>query len=80
MVASTVLQRSAPNTPILQFMDKKRTRVKQFYICTAARAAKFLHIYYARVKAHLAALGSGANTDASPNTTNAFSRFAKNPC
>ena len=34
------------------------------YVYTAADAAKFLRIYYARVKAHLAALDSGANTAA----------------
>ena len=34
------------------------------YVYTVADAAKFLRIYYARVKAHLAALDSGANTAA----------------
>ncbi|NCE66358.1 hypothetical protein D1159_17725, partial [Pseudoflavonifractor sp. 524-17] len=61
---STILQHSDPANPILQFMDKKRAEGKHFYVYTVAGAAKFLRIYYARVKAHLTALDSGANTAA----------------
>ena len=64
MVASTILQHSDPDNPIFQFMDKKRAEGKHFYVYMVAGAAKFLRVYYARVKAHLTALDSGANTAA----------------
>ena len=64
MVASTSLQHSDPTNPIFQFMDKKRAESKHFYVYMVAGAAKFLHIYYARVKAHLAALDAEASTAA----------------
>ena len=64
MVASTILQHSDPDNPIFQFMDKKQAEGKHFYIYIVAGAAKFLRTYYARVNAHLAMLGSGANTAA----------------
>ena len=34
-------------------MDKKRSEGKHFYVYTVAGAAKFLRIYYARVKEYL---------------------------
>ena len=64
MVASTILQHSDPANPIFQFMDKKRAEGKHFYVYTVAGAAKFLRIYYARVKAHLMALDAGTSTAA----------------
>ncbi len=64
MVASTILQHSDPANPIFQFMDKKRAEGKHFYVYTLAGAAKFLRIYYARVKAHLMALDAGTSTAA----------------
>lgn len=64
MVASTILQHSDPANPIFQFMDKKRAEGKHFYVYMVAGAAKFLRIYYARVKAHLTALDAEANTAA----------------
>lgn len=63
MVVSTILQHSDPANPIFQFMDKKRARAN-FYVYTVAGAAKFLRIYYARVKAHLMALDAVVNTAA----------------
>ena len=45
-----------PANPVFQFMDKKRAEGKHFYVYTMAGAAKFLRIYYARVKARLKAL------------------------
>ena len=63
-IASVILQHSDPADPVFQFMDKKRAEGKHFYVYTVAGAAKFLRIYYARVKAHLAALDTGINTAA----------------
>ena len=45
-------------------MDNKRAEGKHFYVYTVAGAAKFLRIYYARVKAHLMALDAGTSTAA----------------
>lgn len=63
-IASVILQHSKPDDPVFRFMDKKRAEGKHFYVYTMAGAAKFLRIYYTRVKAHLEALDSGANTAA----------------
>ena len=64
MVVSTILQHSDPANPIFQFMDKKRAEGKHFYVYMVAGAAKFLRIYYARVKAHLTALDTKTNAAA----------------
>ena len=63
-IASCILQHSDPANPVFQFMDKKRAEGKHFYVYTVAGAAKFLRIYYARVKTHLEAVDTGANTAA----------------
>lgn len=55
-ITSVLLQHSDPDNPVFQFMDKKRAEGKHFYVYMVAGAAKFLRIYYARVKAHLDAL------------------------
>ena len=63
-IASVILQHSDLADPVFQFMDKKRAEGKHFYVYTVAGAAKFLRIYYARVKAYLVALDTGANAAA----------------
>ena len=63
-IASVILQHSDPANPIFQFMDKKRAEGKHFYVYTVAGATKFLRIYYAKVKTHLAAPDAEANTAA----------------
>lgn len=45
-----ILCRADPNDPVFCFMDKKRSEGKHFYVYMVAGAAKFLRIYYARVK------------------------------
>lgn len=52
-VMSVVLQRNPIDNPIFQFMDKKRSEGKHFYVYMTAAANKFLRIYYARVTEHL---------------------------
>ena len=49
-VCSTILRLSDENEPVFQFMDKKRSEGKHFYVYIVAGCAKFLRIYYARVK------------------------------
>ncbi len=43
------------DNPVFRFMDKKRAEGKHFYVYTIAGAAKFLRIYYAKVKEYLGA-------------------------
>lgn len=57
-VCSVILQLSNPENAIFQFMDRKRAEGKHFYVYTVAGGAKFLRIYYARVKEHLDSLDS----------------------
>ena len=52
-IASMVLVRGNPDNPIFCFMDKKRAEGKHFYVYTVAGSAKFLRIYYAKVKEYL---------------------------
>lgn len=54
-IASMILVRSNMDNPIFCFMDKKRAEGKHFYVYTVAGAAKFLRIYYAKVKEYLSA-------------------------
>jgi transposase len=63
-IASVILQHSDTDDPIFRFMDKKRAEGKHFYVYTVAGAAKFLRVYYAKVKAHLATLDAGTDTAA----------------
>ena len=56
LVMSTILQRSPPNEPVYQFMDKKRSEGKPYRVYMMASANKFLRIYYATVKTHLDSL------------------------
>jgi len=52
-VVSTYLRRSPADEPVYQFLDKKRSEGKPYYVYMTAAANKFLRIYYARVKAFL---------------------------
>ena len=53
-VMSTYLRLAPENEPVYQFLDKKRSEGKPFYVYMTAGANKFLRIYYARVKEYLA--------------------------
>lgn len=53
LVISNILMLSPPDEPIYQFLDRKRAEGKHYYTYICAGAAKFLRIYYARVKEYL---------------------------
>lgn len=57
-ITSVILQHSDTSDPVFQFMDRKRAEGKHFYVYTVAGAAKFLRIYYARVKEYLNSTGT----------------------
>lgn len=63
-ITSVLLQHSDSNNPVFQFMDRKRTEAKHFYVYMAAGAAKFLRIYYAQVKSYLDAVDTQVNSAA----------------
>lgn len=57
-ICSVILQHSDPENAVFQFIDKKRAEGKHFYVYTVAGGAKFLRIYYAKVKEYLNTLDS----------------------
>jgi len=52
-IVECYLIHSPANEPIYQFLDKKRAEGKHYYSYMTAASAKFLRIYYARVKEFL---------------------------
>lgn len=57
LVCSTILKHEHADDPVYCFMDRKRVEGKHYYVYMVAGAAKFLRIYYARVKESLAEAG-----------------------
>ena len=62
-IMSTYLRLSPQDEPVYQFIDKKRTEGKPYYVYMTAGANKFLRIYYARVKECMAALEAEESTE-----------------
>jgi len=50
------LLRSPAGEPVYQFLDKKRSEGKHFFVYMTAACNKFLRIYYARIKEYLDSL------------------------
>ena len=50
MVMTTYLEMKPQEEPVYQFLDKKRSEGKMYYVYMIAAANKFLRIYYARVR------------------------------
>lgn len=55
-VMDCLIKNAPQDDPIFQFLDRKRAEGKHYYSYMTAGSAKFLRIYYARVKEHLNAL------------------------
>lgn len=55
-VMDCLLKTQPVNDPVFQFIDRKRSEGKHYYSYMCADSAKFLRIYYARVKEYLTAL------------------------
>ena len=55
-VMDCLLKRSPVNDPIYQFLDRKRSEGKHYYSYMTAGSAKFLRVYYAKVKEYLLGL------------------------
>ena len=57
----TIYLRLAPqDEPVYQFLNKKRSEGKPYYVYMTAGSNKFLRIYYARVKECMAKLDESA--------------------
>ena len=56
------LQHSPADEAVYQFLDKKRSDGKPYYVYMTAGANKFLRIYYARVKECMEKLKTSAET------------------
>ena len=50
VVMSVLLQIKPADNPVCQFLDKKRSEGKPYYVYMTAGGAKFLRIYYAKVR------------------------------
>ena len=55
-VMSILIRKAPPDEPVYQFLDKKRSEGKLYFVYMTAASNKFLRIYYARVKEHLDSL------------------------
>ena len=57
-IYGVILQHSNSENAVFQFMDRKRAEGKHFYVYTVVGGAKFLRIYYAKVKEYLDSIDS----------------------
>lgn len=65
----TALLKNAPNdVPVYQFLDKKRSEGKPYYVYMTAGANKFLRIYFGKVRDHLMEIDAESE-DADDNDT-----------
>ncbi len=56
LVMDVLIKTMPQDDPVYQFLDKKRSQGKPYYVYMTAEANKFLRIYYGRVKEYLASL------------------------
>ena len=56
LVMDVLIKTMTQDDPVYQFLDKKRSQGKPYYVYMTAGANKFLRIYYGRVKEYLASL------------------------
>ena len=56
LVMDVLIKTIPQDDPVYQFLDKKRSQGKPYYVYMTAGANKFLRIYYGRVKEYLASL------------------------
>lgn len=59
-VVDGLIKHSPADDPVFQFLDRKRAEGKHYYSYMTAASAKFLRVYYGRVKEFLNKLNTGA--------------------
>ena len=62
VIMTVLMQNAPPDDPVFQFIDKKRSEGKPYYVYMTAGANKFLRIYYGRVNEYLRSLEDSPNT------------------
>jgi len=67
VLMSVLLQRAPSDVPVYQFLDRKRSEGKPFYVYMTAGANKFLRVYYGKVRDHLAMLDAASHDPTSAN-------------
>lgn len=63
------LLNSPKDEPVYQFLDKKRSEGKNYYVYMTAACNKFLRIYYARVKEFMDSLDASSETETTVNVS-----------
>jgi hypothetical protein len=58
VLMTVLLQKAPPGDSVFQFLDKKRSEGKPYYVYMTAGCNKFLRIYYGRVREYLNSLDS----------------------
>jgi len=66
-IMTVLLQKAPTHEHIYQFLDRKRTEGKPYYVYMTAGANKFLRIYYGKVRDHLATIEVDAQDSTSAN-------------
>jgi len=61
-IMTILLLKAPPDELVYQFLDRKRSEGKPYYVYMTAGANKFLRIYYGKVRDHLATLDTPHNT------------------
>jgi transposase len=69
LVVECHLLNSPADEPVYQFLNKKRSEGKNFYVCMTAACNKFLRIYYARVGEYLNSLESETAANVSDDSS-----------
>jgi transposase len=62
LVMTALLQNAPVGDPVYQFIDKKRSEGKPYYVYMTAGANKFLRIYYGRVKEYISSLNGNLSS------------------
>ena len=53
VIMTILLQLQPQDDPVYQFLDKKRSEGKKYYVYMTAGMTKFLRIYYGKIRGHL---------------------------
>ena len=61
-VMDSLIKTMPKDDPVYEFMDKKRSQGKPYYVYMTAGANKFLRVYYGRVKEYLSGLSETAES------------------
>ena len=78
---SGLLQKSPANDPIYQFLDKKRSEGKPYYVYMTVEANEFLRRYYAKVMKYLDALEAESASESQQSSADGggFATFSLPP-